>query len=86
MRNYFESSKALGVCLKTGYVFRPKHPHRSHSVNKPVSSAVMNPRLEKHMRSMGIWEGKTLHGARHGVALTLQFLGVDQESTREHVG
>ena len=86
MTSYFKFAQKLDINLSQGYVFRPKHPHHSSLVNKPVSSSVMNNRLVKHMKEIGLWDGETLHGASHGVSLTLQFLGVDEESTREHVG
>ena len=67
---------ALGFDVRQGYLFGQTQGAREVS-NDPVSTGVMNNRLEKYLKCVKLFEGETIHGARAGSEITLEMLGIE---------
>lgn len=85
LRKYLEFCKENGFVLTGGYVFRPIDAHSTIS-DKPLTSSTVNGRLKSYLCKLNLWEGETPHSTRGGCALTLAWMGIDQESIKQHVG
>ena len=66
-------------------MFRPIDSY-SNTSDKPLTSSAVNGRLKSYLFKLNLWEGETPHSTRGGCALTLAWMGIDQESIKQHVG
>jgi hypothetical protein len=74
--SHFKTTTTLGSRISTVF---PVHKF------KIIPSAV-NGRLKSYLFKLNLWEGETPHSTRGGCALTLAWMGIDQESIKQHVG
>ena len=77
--------KENGFVLTGGCVFRPIDSYSNIS-DKPLTSSAVNGRLKSYLVKLNLWEGETPHSTRGaGCALTLAWMGIYQESIKQHV-
>jgi hypothetical protein len=50
----------------TNFLTRVLNPERTGFVEKPMSSNDISARLQKHLKSAGLYAGHTVHGTRRG--------------------
>jgi hypothetical protein len=64
LNEYVEGSKAIGIDLRSGYLFRSLDSSRTSVLDHLVTTSSMSSRLKKYLVSLGIFEDLEL-----GVAL-----------------
>lgn len=85
LKCYLSVSKAAGINLNPGFLFRSTD-HHGYVTDKPfIGTAVAN-RLRKHLTALSINAGETMHSFRSGCSITLSLLGVPYSTIAEHVG
>ncbi|KAK3735069.1 hypothetical protein QZH41_010773 [Actinostola sp. cb2023] len=82
---YVNHSKAIGISLTSGYLFRPITPDRGVA-NKSLSSSAAESRLKLYLKEFHMDESHTLHGFRSGCAITLALSGAELQDIMSHVG
>eukprot|EP00794_Sanderia_malayensis_P002618 gene2618-3031_t len=82
---YLSVCKAINIDLRQGYLFRTTDRHGCISASPFIGSAIAN-RLRKHLKSLSIHEGETVHSFRSGCSITLASLGVSYAEIADHVG
>ncbi len=82
---YLSLSSRMSIDLQTGYLFRTTDRHGHITENAFAGSAVAN-RLKRHMRTLSILDGETMHSLRSGCSVTLALLGVPYSEIARHVG
>ena len=82
LKKYMEFCNENGFVLTGGYVFRPIDSYSNIS-DKPLTSSAVNGRLKSYLFNLNLWEGETPHSTRGGCALTLAWMGIDQESIKQ---
>ena len=85
IEEYAAFARRLGVSLIQGYLFRPTD-QKEHVVDKPLSSAAAEHRLQLYLKEARIDAWETLHSFRSGCALTLAFSGSALADLMTHVG
>ncbi len=80
---YVHLSDAMGINLRTGYLFRVANNKGQIMPDAFPGSAVGN-RLKKHLTTLRISDGETMHSFRSGCSITLSLLGAS--SVAHHVG
>ncbi|KAK3747892.1 hypothetical protein QZH41_001356 [Actinostola sp. cb2023] len=82
---YVNHSKAIGISLTSGYLFRPITPDRGVA-SKSLSSSAAESRLKLYLKEFHMDESHTLHGFRSGCAITLALSGAELQDIMSHVG
>ena len=86
LMTYLNFSKMHNVNLQPGYFFRPLNCIKKEIIDKPFTSSSVNARLKYYLKKLHIWDGETPHSTRSGCALTMLWLGIDDQSIKSHVG
>ena len=85
LKCYLAITKAVGINLNPGFLFRSTD-HHGYITDQPfIGSAIAN-RLRKHLTSLSINSGETVHSLRSGCSITLSLLGVPYSTIAKHVG
>jgi hypothetical protein len=82
---YVNHSKAMGIDLTSGYLFRPITPDRGVP-NKSFSSSAVESRFKSYLKEFSLDKSHTLRGFRSGCAITLALSGVELQDILTHVG
>ena len=82
---YVAISSALSVDLLAGYLFRPLSS-AGKIQNKQIANSTLQSRLRCYLQEAKIYNGKTLHSFRDGLAITLALSGSQLADIMEHVG
>ena len=82
---YVHLSDAMGINLRTGYLFRVVNNKGQIMPDAFQGSAVGN-RLKKHLTTLKISDGETMHSFRAGCSITLSLLGASDDDVAQHVG
>ena len=82
---YVHLSDAMGINLRTGYLFRVVNNKGQIMPDTFQGSAVGN-RLKKHLTTLKISDGETMHSFRTGCSITLSLLGASDDDVAQHVG
>ena len=77
---YVHLSDAMGINLRTGYLFRVANNKGQIMPDAFPGSAVGN-RLKKHLTTLRISDGETMHSFRSGCSITLSLLGASMLRT-----
>lgn len=82
---YVTHSKAMGLDLASGYLFRPITSDRGIQ-NRSFSSSAAECRLKLYLKEFNLNESHTLHGFRSGCAITLALSGTEIKDILTHIG
>ena len=86
LKGYISFASRSGIDLSNGFLFRVKDNASGQIADKPVSSSSMTDRLRTHLRAVNLYEGESSHSSRHGCAIMLKMLDVDDDIIKHHVG
>lgn len=84
--SYLTFCQEKGINIKDGYVFRPLDSSLESLSDNPFSSSNANARLKLYLTRLRLWDGETPHSTRSACALTLSWLGIDNDAIKSHVG
>ncbi|XP_045197171.2 uncharacterized protein LOC123551928 [Mercenaria mercenaria] len=85
LNTYVASSKAMGVNLTLGYMFRIVSDS-GVVLDQQVSYSVVYERMRHYLTVLGIYDGETPHSFRAGCAVSLNVAGCSSADIMDHVG
>lgn len=82
---YVLLAETMCVTLRDGYLFRTSDSKGRITHDAFQGSAVGN-RLRRHLNTLKLFEGETMHSFRSGCSITLSLLGASDIEVAQHVG
>lgn len=78
-------SRAAGISLSNGYLFRPTSKNGRGIIGAPFLISAVRARLSLYLNALGIHDGKSTHSFRGGTAILLKPLGASKEDVAQHI-
>jgi len=83
---YMDLSRASGISLSNGYLFRPTSKNGRGVTDAPFLVSAVQARLSLYLNALGIHDGESTHSFRGGTAILLRLLGASKEDVAHHIG